>query len=36
VKLMQAGEAIKVVLELPHQRELPCQIPDLTRVQKIC
>jgi threonine 3-dehydrogenase len=35
-KLMQAGEAIKVVLEIPHARELPCQIPALTSVPANC
>jgi threonine 3-dehydrogenase len=35
-KVMQAGEAIKVVLEIPHARELPCQMPALTSVPVTC
>ncbi|MCO6455828.1 MAG: L-threonine 3-dehydrogenase [Pirellulaceae bacterium] len=29
-QLMQAGQAIKVILEVPHQEPLPCQTPALT------
>ena len=36
-KLMQAGEAIKVVLEIPHERSLPyAQRPTSTSVLATC
>lgn len=35
-RLMQAGEAIKVVLQIPHEGPLPCLAPHLTTASASC
>ena len=35
-QLMQSGEAIKVVLQVPQKDHLPCQVPASTNAQTTC